>query len=164
MMPEITIIIVSYQVKKQLTNCLQSLFAVIQPGKLDIIIVDNASTDGTCLLPEWENYGVRLIKNRDNVGFARACNQGLKEVKTKFVLFLNPDTLLNEHVIDQCLSFFKQHPDTGALGVRMVDGNGVYLKESKRGLPNLSSSFWKMTGLHRIFPRSRFFRPIILVI
>ena len=156
-MHQISLIIVSFNIKKHLAACLQSVFSCNTGAVKEIIVVDNASTDDTASLPELKFPNVKLIQNADNIGFARACNQGLAQAKGEFVLFLNPDTILGDDALNKCLAFFSSHPDAGALSVRMVDGNGKYLKESKRGFPTLWASFWKMSGVCRIFPGSKFF-------
>jgi GT2 family glycosyltransferase len=97
------------------------------------------------------------IQNNDNKGFSKANNQGIRVCRGKYVLLLNPDTLLEEATLDQCIRFMEDKPEAGALGVRMYDGSGEYLPESKRGLPTPLVSFFKMSGISRIFSRSGFF-------
>lgn len=100
---------------------------------------------------------VILIANKENLGFAKACNQGLKESSGKYILFLNPDTIVPENCFQKCISFFETHSDAGAVGVRMTDANGKFLKESKRGFPSPATSFYKLFGLAKIFPQSKMF-------
>lgn len=125
------------------------------PG--EIIVVDNASTDGSMdyLPPLFP--GVRFTANTANAGFSTANNQGWRMAKGEYVLFLNPDTLLPEDCLRQSLSVMEQDPQTGALGIRMVDGSGQYLPESKRGFPGPWTSFYKLSGLIRLFPSSPVF-------
>jgi GT2 family glycosyltransferase len=120
----------------------------------EIIVVDNASVDGTVQSVQKHFPEVVLIANPDNRGFAKANNQAIAIAKGEFVLLLNPDTIVSEDTLDKCVQFMSTHQDAGALGVRMLDGSGQYLPESKRGLPTLSASFMKMTGLYKLFPRS----------
>ena len=98
-----------------------------------------------------------FIRNKENSGFAKANNLAIPLCNGEFILFLNPDTILAEDSLDICISFFRDQADAGAVGVRMIDGTGRFLKESKRGFPYPSASFFKMTGLARLFPRSKIF-------
>jgi GT2 family glycosyltransferase len=98
-----------------------------------------------------------FIQNKENKGFSKASNQAVSHCRGEFILFLNPDTILAEDCLESCISFFRLTPDAGALGVRMVDGSGNFLRESRRGFPSFRTSFFKMSGLHRLFPRSKFF-------
>ena len=98
-----------------------------------------------------------FIRNTENLGFAKANNQAISLCSGEFVLFLNPDTILAEDSLSLCLDYFGTLPGAGALGVRMIDGSGNFLKESKRGFPSPSASFYKMTGVARLFPRSKTF-------
>jgi GT2 family glycosyltransferase len=123
----------------------------------EIIVVDNNSTDGSKEFLPSRFPGVKFIFNNGNPGFAKACNQGFKVASGNFVLFLNPDTILSETSLTDSLSFFETHPDAGAVGVRMTDIQKKFLKESKRGLPSPSASFYKLFGLSAIFSKSRIF-------
>lgn len=120
----------------------------------EIIVIDNASVDRTPQLVIDHFPSVKLISNKENVGFARANNQALAISRGTFVLLLNPDTIVSEDTFTTCISFMEEHPDAGAVGVRMLDGSGRFLPESKRGLPTLKASFMKMSGIYRLFPRS----------
>ena len=124
---------------------------------MEIIVVDNHSTDGSLdyLQPVFQD--VCFIVNETNSGFGRACNKGLKEARGKFILFLNPDTIVAEDSFSQCLSFFDKTPDCGALGVKMIDGSGKFLKESRRSFPSPTTSLYKLSGLARLFPKSKAF-------
>lgn len=122
-----------------------------------MIVVDNNSTDASIeylkpLFPE-----IQFIINKTNIGFARACNEGLKNSSGDFVLFLNPDTIVPEDCFEKSISFFESHPDCGALGVKMIDGAGKFLKESKRSFPSPLTSLYKLFGLSVLFPKSKLF-------
>ncbi|MDQ3683619.1 MAG: glycosyltransferase family 2 protein [Bacteroidota bacterium] len=123
----------------------------------EIIVVDNNSIDDSISYLQPLFPKVFFIINERNEGFAKACNKGLHEAKGKYVLFLNPDTILAEDVIKKAVMFFNQHADAGALGVRMIDGGGNFLKESKRSFPSPLTSLYKLFGFARMFPRSKFF-------
>jgi GT2 family glycosyltransferase len=151
----LSIIIVNYNVRQLLEGCLRSVLKATTNIDAEVIIVDNASTDNSIdhLKPLFPSF--RFMPNEINEGFARANNKALSVCKGEYVLFLNPDTLIPEDCLEKCLAFFHTHADAGAIGVRMVNGIGQYLKESKRGFPSPSASFWKLTGVTKMFPRSR---------
>jgi len=146
---------VSYNSMQLLENCLFSVQKAMLTIKGEIIIVDNNSTDGSKENLAAKFPGAKFIFNNENLGFAKACNQGFKISSGDHILFLNPDTVLSETCLTECISFFKTYEDAGAVGVRMLDEKGKFLKESKRGLPSPSASFYKLFGLTAIFPGSR---------
>ncbi|MBO9635877.1 MAG: glycosyltransferase family 2 protein, partial [Chitinophagaceae bacterium] len=131
--------------------------AVLGEGQAEVIVVDNQSSDGSIeyLRPKFPS--VFFIGNRENSGFGRANNQGFQMSKGEFVLFLNPDTIVAENSFSECLAEMQRQPDLGSIGVRMVDGGGKYLPESKRGFPTPWVSFCKLSGLTKLFPVSRVF-------
>lgn len=154
---KLSIVIVNYNVKFLLEQCLLTVEKACKNIESEIFVIDNASMDGSedYFKNRFENINFQWNKN--NVGFAKANNSVLSKVAGDYVLFLNPDTLVPEDCFEKCIDFFSNHPDCGALGVRMVDAKGNFLKESKRGFPDLKTSFYKMIGLHLIFPTSRLF-------
>ena len=123
----------------------------------EVIVVDNNSADNSIgyLTPMFP--AARFITNKENIGFAKGCNQGLKQATGKYILFLNPDTIVPEDCFQQCISFLESHPGAGALGIKMLDGSGTFLKESKRAIPSPLTSLFKLSGLSRMFPRSKLF-------
>jgi GT2 family glycosyltransferase len=123
----------------------------------EVIVIDNDSKDNSVEYLSSFSSCVRMVSNKINVGFAKACNQGAALSTGRFILFLNPDTIVPEDCFANCLAFFKDHPDAGALGVRMLDGHGNFLKESKRSFPSPVTSLFKLFGFSRMFPHSRFF-------
>jgi len=151
---QLSVIIVSYNSIGLLENCLFSVQKAMQTIGGEIIIVDNNSNDGSKESLPSKFPGVKFIFNNENLGFAKACNQGSKISSGDYILFLNPDTVLSETCLSDCISFFKTHADAGAVGVRMLDEKGKFLKESKRGLPSPSASFHKLFGLTAVFPGS----------
>jgi len=152
---QLSVIIVSYNSMGLLENCLFSVQRAMQKIEGEIIVVDNNSTDGSKQHLPSKFTAVKFIFNNDNAGFAKACNQGFKISSGTYVLFLNPDTVLPETCLADCISFLETHADVGAVGVRMLDKQGKFLKESKRGLPSPSVSFYKLFGLAAIFPKSK---------
>ena len=123
----------------------------------EIIVVDNASTDGSRSFLEARFSNVKFIWNETNLGFSKANNLGLKFTTGEYTLFLNPDTIVPEDCFEKCIDFFETHADCGAIGVKMIDGSGNFLKESKRSFPTPAASFYKLTGLHKLFPTHKKF-------
>lgn len=156
----LSVIIVNYNVKAFLEQCLQSVqqSTGLQLGTdFDVYVVDNHSVDGSLKMIRERYPWVKLIANEENVGFSKANNQAIRLSKSKYMLLLNPDTLIETDTLKKCVDFMESHPDAGGLGVKMIDGQGRYLKESKRGLATPEVSFYKITGLCKLFPRSRRF-------
>ncbi len=153
----LSVIIINYNVKYFLEQCLYSVQQALQGIDGEIIVIDNHSADGSLdyLRPAFP--GVRFIANTENTGFSKANNQGWRMATGDYILFLNPDTLLAEDCLRLSLAAMEQQPRAGALGIRMIDGSGRYLPESKRGNPTPMVSFYKLSGLTRLFPRSEIF-------
>jgi len=154
----LSVIIVSYQVKYFLEQCLFSVEKALLAidGQTEIIVVDNHSMDGTLEYLRPRFPGVNFIALPGNRGFSHANNLALEIARGRYILFLNPDTILPEDACRICLSFMAATPGIGAAGVRMIDGGGRFLKESKRGYPSAWVAFCKLSGLTALFPRSRF--------
>lgn len=123
----------------------------------EIIIVDNASEDNSIEQLSSLFPGIRFIRSAENIGFASANNLGLSYAKGRYVLFLNPDTLVPENTLTHCVHFLAQHDNCAAVGVRMINGFGHYLPESKRAKPTLLNTFFKLTGAAALFPESGLF-------
>ena len=154
---ELSVIIVNYNVKYFLEQCLYSLVKACSNFDAEIIVVDNHSTDGSKEYLSAKFPSVLFKWNTVNDGFAKANNSVLAEARGKYILFLNPDTILPEDCLETCISFLKEHSSCGALGVRMIDGSGAFLKESKRSFPSPMTSLFKMLGLARLFRTSVLF-------
>lgn len=154
---QLSVIIVNYNVKHFLEQCLFSVQKALAGISSEIIVIDNNSADGSIeyLAPKF--LQVRFVANKENTGFARACNQGFALSSGQYVLFLNPDTIVPEDCFRKCIAFFDEHKDAGAAGVKMLDGSGRFLKESKRSFPSPLTSLFKLTGLAMLFPRSAVF-------
>ena len=123
----------------------------------EIFVVDNHSVDNSVAMVKSKFPQVKLMENHDNVGFAKANNQAIRVSSGEYVLLLNPDTLVEEDTFEKCLRFMDETPDCGGLGVKMVDGQGRFLPESKRGIPYPKASFYKLFGLSKLFPKSQKF-------
>jgi GT2 family glycosyltransferase len=153
----LTVIIVNYNVKYFLEQCLHSVMKAAAGISHEILVVDNASTDGSREYLEKKFPHVSFTWNKENRGFAKANNQALTMASGDNILFLNPDTIIPEDCFQKCIDYLSKHRDTGALGVCMLDGSGRFLKESKRGFPTPLAAFCKLTGLSTLFPSSRIF-------
>jgi GT2 family glycosyltransferase len=153
----LSVIIVNYNVKHFLEQCLCSVQKAIAGMPAEIIVVDNCSADNSIEYLQPKFPAVQFIANTENLGFAKGCNTGLKQAKGKIILFLNPDTLVPEDCFQKCIYFLESHADAGALGIKMLDGRGKFLKESKRSFPSPMTSLYKLFGLSRLFPRSKVF-------
>lgn len=154
---KLSIVIVNYNVEFFLEQCLNSVLIAIKDLDAEVFVVDNNSVDGSVELVRSKYPQVKLIANKDNVGFSKANNQAILESTGEYVLLLNPDTLVQEDTFKKVCDFMDQHPDAGGLGVKMIDGKGNFLPESKRGLPTPAVAFYKIFGFSRFFPKSRRF-------
>jgi O-antigen biosynthesis protein len=154
---KLSIVIVNYNVKHFIDQCLHSVEKAIAQIDAEVFVVDNNSVDGSCNLIRDKYPWVELIENRENLGFSRANNQAIRKSTGKYVLVLNPDTVLEEDSLEKVLNFADAKPDTGGVGVKMIDGKGNFLPESKRALPTPKVSFYKIFGLSRLFPKSKHF-------
>jgi GT2 family glycosyltransferase len=154
---DLSVIIVNYNVKHFLEQCLCSVQKAIAGMSAEIIVVDNCSADNSINYLQPKFPAVRFIANEENLGFAKGCNMGLKAATGTYIQFLNPDTLVPEDCFQKCISFLETHADAGALGIKMVDGRGKFLKESKRSFPSPMTSLYKLFGLSKLFPSSPVF-------
>lgn len=144
---DISVVIVNYNVRYFIEQCILSVLDASKNLNVEIIVVDNNSTDDSCSILQ-ENYpNVHLIINRENVGFSKANNQGVAISKGKYVLILNPDTVVAEDTLDLIFSFAEKKHNLGSLGVKLIDGSGKFLPESKRGIPTPMVSFNKLFGI-----------------
>ena len=155
--PVLSIILVNYNVEHFLELCLHSVLDATKNIEAEIWVVDNHSSDGSVQMVEKSFEQVHLIANKSNAGFSKANNQAILQAKGKYILLLNPDTILPENCLSDCIRFMEETPQAAALGARMLDGSGCYLPESKRGLPTPWVSFCKAFGLSRLFPSSPLF-------
>jgi GT2 family glycosyltransferase len=149
---KLSIVIVNYNVKYFLEQCLHSVFKAIHQLEAEVFVVDNNSVDGSCAMVRQKFPQVQLIENKDNLGFSKANNQAIRISKGEYVLLLNPDTVVEEDTFDKVVSFMDAHPYAGGLGVKMIDGKGIFLPESKRGLPTPMVAFYKIFGFSKLFP------------
>lgn len=156
---KLSIIIVSYNVAYFLEQALLSVRAATEgrEWETEVFVVDNNSHDNSVELTQSQFPEVHLIANQKNTGFSTANNQAIREAKGEYILLLNPDTVVAEDTFEQVIQFMDEHEDAGGLGVKMIDGKGEFLPESKRGLPSPSVAFCKMFGLSKVFSKSKTF-------
>jgi O-antigen biosynthesis protein len=154
---KLSVVIVNYNVKYFLEQCLNSVRRASEKLDVEVFVVDNNSVDGSVKMVREKFPEVQLIENKDNTGFSRANNQAIRIATGEYVLLLNPDTVVEDDTFSKILSFMDDHPDAGGLGVKMIDGKGNFLPESKRGLPTPAVAFFKVFGFSKFFPNSRVF-------
>ncbi|MBC8083033.1 MAG: glycosyltransferase, partial [Hymenobacter sp.] len=156
---KLSVVIVNYNVCYFLEQALLSVRRAVEKlgQPVEVFVVDNNSVDGSVAMVRARFGEVILIENHDNPGFSKANNQALRLATGEYQLLLNPDTVVEEDTFRACCEFMDQHPNAGGLGVKMLDGQGKFLPESKRGLPTPWVAFYKIFGLARLFPKSRRF-------
>lgn len=154
---DLSVIIVNYNVKYYLEQCLESVRRASKGLQVEVFVVDNLSTDGSVSYLEERFPGVHFIANQENVGFARANNQAIRLSTGRYVLLLNPDTIVIEDTFKDFIAFMDAHPEAGGAGAYMLRYNGSFAPESRRALPTPFVSFCKMSGLAALFPKSRVF-------
>ncbi len=154
---KLSVIIVNYNVKYFLEQALLSVRKASQALAIETWVVDNNSVDDSVQMVQEKFPEVKLIANKENVGFSKANNQAIPVSAGEYVLLLNPDTVVEEDTFEKCVAFMDAHPQAGGLGVRMMDGSGKFLSESKRGFPSPWAAFCKTFGLSALFPKSKLF-------
>ncbi len=154
---KLSVIIVNYNVEHFLEQCIDSALIASENVSTEIIVVDNNSVDGSLQMMAEKFPDITLIANKDNVGFSKANNQGIRISRGEYILLLNPDTIVEADTFSKTVAFMDSHPEAGGLGVKMLDGKGRFLPESKRGLPTPQAAFYKMFGFSKIFPKSKKF-------
>ena len=156
---KLSVVIVNYNVCYFLEQALLSVRRAVEKlgQPVEVFVVDNNSADGSVAMVKARFPEVVLIANRDNPGFSKGNNQALRRATGQYQLLLNPDTVVEEDTFRACCAYLDAHPACGGLGVKMLDGQGRFLPESKRGLPTPAVAFYKMFGLARLLPKSRTF-------
>jgi O-antigen biosynthesis protein len=154
---DLSVVIVSFNVRDYLKQCIRSVYKASENIECEIIVVDNNSYDDSCVMVSKDFPGTVLIRNSSNKGFSAANNQGIKHSKGRYILLLNPDTIVESDTFIKCIGFMDHTPAAGAAGVRMVNGDGCFLPESKRSFPDALTAFFKVFGIYRLLPYSPFF-------
>jgi len=154
---DLSIVVVSYNAVDFLRLTLKSVMAACTQITAEVFVVDNNSTDGAAQMVATEFKNCKLIANKDNPGFAIANNQAIRIASGKYILILNPDTVVAEDTFTKAMTFMQKNDDVGGMGIRMIDGSGAFLPESKRGIPSPWAALSKMAGLSSLFPSSKIF-------
>ena len=154
---KLSVVIVNYNVRYFLSTCLQSVQKAMEGIDGEVFVVDNNSEDDSVQMVQSEFPEVTVIANKDNKGFSSANNQAIEQANGDYVLLLNPDTIVAEDCFQKCIQAMEEDLKIGGLGVKMIDGSGKFLPESKRGLPTPVVAFYKIFGLSRLFPKSKKF-------
>lgn len=154
---KLSVVIVNYNVQYFLEQALLSVRKAAAKVPTEVFVVDNNSADESVAMVREKFPEVHVIANKDNVGFSKANNQAIHQSKGEYVLLLNPDTVVREDSFEKTLAFMDAHPEAGGLGVKMIDGKGNFLPESKRGFPSPEVAFYKTFGLSKLFPKSKRF-------
>ena len=154
---KLSVVIVNYNVRYYLEQCLLSVEKALCGLNGEVFVVDNASTDDSMTYLKSRFPWVRYIENRENLGFSKANNQAIVQARGEYVLLLNPDTIVGERSLRECIDFMDGHPQVGVCGVGMLKVDGSFAPESRRGIPTPFVAFCKMSGLSALFPKSRLF-------
>lgn len=158
-MKDISVVIVNYNVKDLVDNCIASIYKANSNSKysLDIFFVDNNSVDGSASHIKNKYPGVKVIELEENLGFSKANNIALRQVESKYVLVLNPDTLLEENTFEKIIKFIESNPKAGAVTSKLIKQDGTLDAACKRSFPTPSAAIPRMLGLSHIFPKSKLF-------
>jgi GT2 family glycosyltransferase len=154
---DVTIVIVSYNVRQYLRQCLESIDRCRHAHRLQVIVVDNASHDGTVAMLSPLFPWVEFIGLNENIGFGRANNIGIERARGRYTLILNPDTILAEDTIARMIEYMDAHPEVGICGCKLLNADGTFQEQCRRGFPTPWAAFTKLFGLQALFPRSRVF-------
>ena len=150
---QLSVIILNYNVRYFLEQCVLSVQEAILALDAEIIVVDNNSSDESCLMMKNKFPNIKLIENKINFGFPKGNNIGVEQATGKYICILNPDTIVAEDTFVKVLAFAERQINLGIIGCKLIDGTGDFLPESKRGIPTPWVAFTKIFGLYKIFPK-----------
>lgn len=167
--PLLSVVIVSWNVREDLRECLGSLLGTGEQGlgigkgmpAVEVIVVDNASTDGTAEMVRREFPQVKLICNSENLGYTKANNIGIKQSRGKYILLLNPDTIVKPNALKALVECAEAHPDAGIIGAKLLNPDGS-IQRSARSFPDIGAGLFRNTVLGRLFPNNPFVRRYLL--
>ncbi|SDX68634.1 Glycosyltransferase, GT2 family [Flavobacterium degerlachei] len=154
---QLSVVILNYNVRYFLELCVLSVQNALDGIESEIIVVDNNSSDGSCAMMQQRFPSIKLIQNNDNLGFPKGNNLGVAQAKGKYICILNPDTVVAEDTFTKVMAFADRQINLGIVGVKLIDGTGNFLPESKRGVPTPFVAFTKMMGLYKIRPKFELF-------
>ena len=138
---KLSVVIVSYNVRHYLVQCLESVARAMEGIDGEVWVVDNDSSDDSVAAVRSLFPSVHILENKSNIGFSRANNQAIIQASGDFILLLNPDTIVGREAFRDALALMEREPRAGALGVRMINRDGSFAKESRRGLPTPLTAF-----------------------
>lgn len=150
---QLSVVILNYNVRYFLELCVLSVQSALESLDGEIIVVDNNSSDDSCAMMQQRFPDIKLIRNKENLGFPKGNNLGVAQATGKYICILNPDTVVAEDTFTKVLAFAERQEDLGIVGVKLIDGTGNFLPESKRGIPTPFVAFTKMMGLYKIRPK-----------
>jgi len=156
-MKDLSIIIVNYNTSNLLKECIESIKNSALNISYEIIVIDNNSFDNSIDLIKDKFQNLKIIINKINLGFARANNQGIKRSEGRYILLLNPDTVILPNSLKRMMEFMDNHPEAGVAGCKVLNPNGTLQLACRRSFPAPSVSFYRLTGLSRLFPKSKTF-------
>lgn len=154
---DISIIIVNYNTKQLTLNCLESVYQSITDFSYEVILIDNNSRDDSVEAIRQAYPQVKLIANAENTGFSKANNQGMLIAKGRYILLLNSDTVIQQDTLDTMVCFMDEHPEVGASGCKIILPDGSLDKACRRGFPTPLATFYYVSGLSKLFPKSSHF-------
>ena len=154
---QLSVIILNYNVRYFLEQCVLSVQKALESIDGEIIVVDNNSQDDSCEMMKLRFPNVKLIQNKENLGFPKGNNMAVAQAKGDYICILNPDTVVAEDTFEKVLNFAQKQINLGIIGVKLIDGTGHFLPESKRGIPTPFVAFTKISSLYKIFPKSKLF-------
>ncbi|MBT8268681.1 MAG: glycosyltransferase family 2 protein, partial [Bacteroidia bacterium] len=143
---KLSVVILNYNVRHFLELCLCSVEKATKGLDTEIIVADNNSSDDSCAMVRVEFPGVKLIENKENLGFAKGNNAAVEQAQGEYICILNPDMVVPENLFRELLDFASDHPKMGAVGCKLIDGSGQFLPESKRNVPTVKVALGKLTG------------------
>ncbi|RTY99070.1 glycosyltransferase family 2 protein [Flavobacterium sp. RSP49] len=148
---QLSVIILNYNVRYFLELCVLSVQNALETIDGEIIVIDNNSSDDSCAMMQKLFPNVKLIQNKENIGFPKGNNIGVAQAQGEYICVLNPDTVVAEDTFMKVLAFAQKQSDLGIVGCKLIDGTGRFLPESKRGVPTPWVAFTKITGLYKLF-------------
>jgi GT2 family glycosyltransferase len=156
---QLSVIILNYNVRYFLELCVLSVQKAIQNLDAEIIVIDNNSSDDSCMMMKQRFPNIKFIQNKENSGFPKGNNIGVAQAKGEYICILNPDTVVAEDTFEKILNskLITHNSQLGIIGCKLIDGTGKFLPESKRGIPTPWVAFTKIFGLYKLFPKSSFF-------
>ncbi len=153
--PRVSVVIVNWKTPALLARCLDSIKLEPRFGDFEVWVVDNDSGDESVEMLKTRYPQVKLIENKDNLGFSKACNQAIPESHGEFVLLLNPDTEVKDGAIGKLAQYLEEHPECGAVGPKVLNTDGTLQLACRRSFPSVKAAFFRVTYLSRLFPKSK---------